>query len=194
LADGLPRVGCVLLAAGAGRRFGGPKQIAQWRGAPLLQWALNAAIGVTGVDPVVVVLGAHRDEVQGAVDLSRATVVYAPDWQEGQAASLRAGIAALGPVDAAVVLLADMPFVTSQVVAGVIERHNARCDVVRAVYNGQPSHPVLLGSKPLARVPELVGDVGARVLFAKLRVCNWDVGDLCDATDIDTRTQLEAIA
>ena len=48
--------------------------------------------------------------------------------------------------------------------------------------------------KALARVPELAGDVGARVLFTQLRTCNWEVGDLCDATDIDTRTQLEAIA
>jgi molybdenum cofactor cytidylyltransferase len=194
LADGAPRLGCVLLAAGAGRRFGGPKQIALWRGAPLLEWALDAALGVPALHPIVVVLGAHRDEVAISVDLSPADVVYAPDWEDGQSASLRAGVAALGAVDGAVVLLADMPFVTAQVVAGVIDHHGSGCDVVRAVYEGQPGHPVLLGRAALARVPELSGDVGARALFAHLRVRDWEAGHLCDPMDIDTRTQLEAIA
>jgi molybdenum cofactor cytidylyltransferase len=194
LADRNPRLGCVLLAAGAGRRFGGPKQIAQWRGAPLLEWALDAALGVPALDPLVVVLGAHGEEVAASVDLSPATVVHAPDWEEGQAASLRAGVAALGTVDGAVVLLADMPFVTAQVVAGVIDHHSPGCDVVRTVYGGRPGHPVLLGRAALARVPELTGDVGARVLFAHLRVRDWEAGHLCDPTDIDTRTELEAIA
>ena len=194
MADRDPRLGCVLLAAGAGRRFGGPKQIAEWRGAPLLEWALDAALGVPALDPLVVVLGAHAEEVAASVDLSPATVAYAPDWEEGQAASLRAGVAALGAVDGAVVLLADTPFVTAQVVAGVIDHHSSGCDVVRAVYGGQPGHPVLLGPAALARVPECSGDVGARALFAQLRVRDWEAGHLCDPTDIDTRTQLEAIA
>jgi molybdenum cofactor cytidylyltransferase len=194
LVDRAPRLGCVLLAAGAGRRFGGPKQIAEWRGATLLGWALDAALGVPALDPLVVVLGAHADEVAASVDLSPATIAHARDWEEGQAASLRAGVAALGSVDAAVVLLADMPFVTAAVVAGVIDHHSSGCDVVRAVYNGQPGHPVLLGAAALARVPQLRGDVGARVLFAQLRVRDWEAGQLCDPTDIDTRTQLEAIA
>jgi CTP:molybdopterin cytidylyltransferase MocA len=189
-----PRIGCVVLAAGAGRRFGGPKQIAQWRGAPLLEWALDAALGVPALDPFVVVLGAHASEVQAAVDLSALTVVHAADWEEGQSASLRAGVAALGDVDAAVVLLADMPLVTSQVVAGVLDHFGARYDVVRAVYEGRPGHPVLLGRRALAGVPDLRGDTGARVLFEALRVREWEAGHLCEATDIDTRAQLEALA
>jgi CTP:molybdopterin cytidylyltransferase MocA len=189
-----PRIGCVILAAGAGRRFGGPKQIADWRGAPLLEWALDAALGVPALDPVVVVLGAHAAEVRAAVDLSPVDVVHAADWEEGQAASLRVGVAALGGVDAAVVLLADMPLVTSQVVAGVMDHFSGSTDVVRAVYRGSPGHPVLLGRRALARIGELRGDVGARALFSELRVREWEAGHLCEPTDIDTRTQLEAIA
>ena len=189
-----PRVGCVILAAGAGRRFGGPKQIAQWRGAPLLEWALDAALGVPALDPVIVVLGAHRDEVLAAVDLSPVIVVDAPNWEEGQAASLRAGVAALGSVQAAVVLLADMPSVTAQVVAALLDQHGPRHDVVRAVYGGRPGHPVLLGRRALDGVASLRGDTGARALFTGLRVREWEAGHLCEATDIDTRTQLEAIA
>ena len=183
-----------MLAAGAGRRFGGVKQLAQWRGAPLLEWALDAALGVPALHPVVVVLGAHADEVQAAVDLSPAVVVRAQDWEEGQAASLRAGVAALGGVDAAVVLLGDMPFVTAQVVAAALDHWAPRWDAVRTTYAGRPGHPVVLGRRALARVGELRGDVGARALMAELRVREWEAGHLCDPADIDTREQLEALA
>lgn len=193
MAEGAPRLGCVVLAAGAGRRFGGAKQIAQWRGATLLEWALDAALGVPALDPIVVVLGAHAAEVQAAVDLSPVQVVHAADWEEGQSASLRAGVAALGDVDAALVLLADMPFVTAQVVAGTIDHLGARHDVVRTVYAGRPGHPVLLGPRALARVAQLRGDTGARALLHDLRVREWEAGHLCDPTDIDTRRELEAI-
>ena len=194
MADGGPRLGCVVLAAGAGRRFGGPKQIALWRGTTLVEWALDAALGVAGLERIVVVLGAHADEVRAGADLTGAEVVEAHDWAEGQAASLRAGVAALGDVDGAVVLLADMPFVTAEVVAGTIERFGPQHDVVRTVYAGRPGHPVLLGRPALDRVARLRGDAGARVLFTDLRVCEWEAGHLCDPTDIDTRHQLEAIA
>lgn len=188
---GEPRFGCVVLAGGAGRRFGGAKQVALWHERPLLDWVLDAALGVPALDPVVVVLGAYAPAVRAAVDLSEVTVVEAADWDEGQAASLRAGVAALADVDAAVVLLADMPFVSAQVVAGAIDHFSSRCDAVRTTYDGQPGHPVVLGRRVLAQVPELRGDVGARELLRGVRLREWEAGHLCDPTDVDTREQLE---
>jgi molybdenum cofactor cytidylyltransferase len=185
------RFGCVVLAAGEGTRFGGAKQVAPLRGRPLLEWALDAALGVPALDPVVVVLGAYAAAVRNAVDLSEVTIVQAPDWAEGQAASLRAGVAALGDVDAAVVLLGDMPFITPQVVAGAVDHWSARCDAVRTTYGGRPGHPVVLGRAVLDRVPGLHGDVGARELLGGFRVREWDAGHLCDPADVDTREQLE---
>lgn len=188
------RFGCVVLAAGAGRRFGGAKQAALWHGRPLLEWVLDAVLSVPALDPVVVVLGAHAAHVRAVVDLSGVEVVEAANWEEGQAASLRAGVSALGgEVEAAVVLLADMPFVSAQVVAGAIEHFSARCDAVRTLYGGQPGHPVVLGRAVLDRVDELHGDVGARALLSAARVRSWEAGHLCDPTDIDTREQLEVL-
>lgn len=188
-----PRVAAVVLAAGAGRRFGGAKQIALWQGRPLLEWVLDAALGVPALDPVLVVLGAHAAEVRGAVDLSGVEVVEAADWEEGQAASLRAGIAALPAADAVLVLLGDMPGLTAQVVAGALDHWSSRWDAVRTSYGGRPGHPVVLGPRALARVPELSGDTGARRLIGELRVREWEAGHLCDPTDIDTRQQLEVL-
>ena len=67
-------------------------------------------------------------------------------------------------------------------------------DALRTAYAGRPSHPVVLGRKALERVPGLRGDVGARALFADLRVDTWEAGHLCDPADIDTPKQLEVLA
>ena len=191
---GEPGFGCVVLAAGEGRRFGGAKQIALLDGRPLLDLVLDAALGVPALDPVVVVLGAWAAAVREAVDLSSVTVVEALDWSEGQAASLRAGVEALGSVSAAVVLLADMPFVTPQVIAASMDHFTSTVDAVRTLYGGRPGHPVVLGRRVLARVPGLRGDVGARAVMQDVRVREWEAGHLCDPTDIDTPDQLEVSA
>lgn len=184
----------MVLAAGAGRRFGGAKQVARWRGRPLLAWVLDAAFGVAGLAPVVVVLGAHETAVRSAVDLTGARVVVAEDWEEGQAASLRAGVTAVSGARAAVVLLADMPFVTADVVAGALARFSDDVDAVRTTYGGVPGHPVVLGPGLLTRVATLRGDTGARGLMGDARVRAWEAGHLCDPTDIDTPQQLEVLA
>ena len=180
-------IATIVLAAGAGRRFGGPKQLAGVRGRPLLQHVMD-------LGPTIVVLGAHAGEIRAAIDFGDATVVEAADWQEGQAASLRAGVAAAGDVEAAVVLLGDMPFVTREVVDGALERWSPEWDAVRTTYGGRPAHPVVLGRRMLDRVPELRGDVGARDLLRGARVREWEAGGLCDPTDIDTPEQLEVLA
>jgi CTP:molybdopterin cytidylyltransferase MocA len=187
------RVGGVILAAGAGRRFGGPKQLAELGGVPLLEHAVRAMLAVPALDPVIVVLGAAAAEVRAGVDLRGVRVVECSGWAEGQAASLRAGVQALGDgVDAAVVTLGDQPFITPEVLAGVIGGASDRVEAVRATYAGRPGHPVLLRRPLLDRVGELHGDVGFRDLLEHARVGSVECGDLGDPADIDTREELEA--
>ncbi len=185
------KVAGIVLAAGAGRRFGGPKQLALLDGRPLLAHVLDQAWSVPALDPLVVVLGAHAEAIRAGVDLTGAEVVECADWAEGQAASLRAGVAAAGrSVGAALVLLGDMPFVTAQVMAAAVDHLTGGWDAVRTLYGGRPGHPVVLGRRVLDAVPTLRGDVGARELLRSFRVRTWEGGHLCDATDIDTPEQL----
>jgi len=188
----LGRVAGLVLAGGEGRRFGAIKQLAPLGGRPLLEHVLRAVEAVPALHPLVLVVGAHADEVARGVDLGPFALVVAPDWAEGQAASLRAGVAALGGADAALVCLGDQPFITPQVIAGTLDHERCGLDAVRAVYDGVPGHPVLLTRPLLDRVPELRGDVGARDLLRGMRVGTWEAGHLCDPADIDTREQLEA--
>jgi molybdenum cofactor cytidylyltransferase/nicotine blue oxidoreductase len=184
----LPRIRALVLAAGEGRRFGGAKQLAEAGGRPILERVLELA---EPYDPLVV-LGAHAPAILERLRLPCDRVVLCDGWQEGQAASLRAGVVALGPVEAALVLLGDQPFLTPAVVEGTLERWDPTvCDAVRPSFDGVPGHPVLLGRPVLDAVCTLRGDTGARALLEGFRVRTWEAGGLGDPTDIDTPAQLE---
>jgi molybdenum cofactor cytidylyltransferase len=182
-------VGALVLAAGEGRRFGGTKQLAPLRGRPLLEHALAA---VAGLSPRVVVLGHDADAILAAVDLFGARPVVCEGWREGQAASLRCGVAALGDVDAAVVVLGDMPDVTPAAVAAVVAAAGGGEDAVRGCYDGVAGHPVLLCRPLLDRVAELRGDVGFRSLLECATIVEVDLTRVANPRDIDTREELAA--
>lgn len=181
------RVGGLVLAAGEGSRFGGTKQLAPLGGRPLLEHALAA---VEGLDPRVVALGHEAPAILDAVDLHGARPVVCEHWRDGQAASLRCGLAALGDVDAAVVVLGDQPRITREAVAAVAAAAGPDVPAARASYGGRPGHPVLLGRALLARAGELRGDIGFRDLLGGVEVREVEVGGLADPVDIDTQEEL----
>jgi molybdenum cofactor cytidylyltransferase len=181
----------LILAAGAGTRFGEEtKQLASLRGRPLLSYALEAM--TAALDRVVVVLGHDADAIRARIDFGSATVVVCEDWALGQGFSLRRGVEALAGTEAVVITLGDQPFITPQVIAGALDQLEG-FDAVRAVYDGAPGHPVVLGPKVLAAVGELEGDAGARELLARFRVRKWEAGHLASATDIDTQEELSKL-
>ena len=173
----------LLLAAGEGKRFGGPKQLARVDGRPLIEHALRA---LGGLDRIVVVLGARAEEIRAGADLRGAEIVVCRDWAEGMGASLRAGLAALRDADEVVIVLADQPFITPEVVARV---RAVPGDAVRAVYDGAPGHPVVVRGAVLARADELRGDKG----FRGVAMTEVECADLADPRDIDTRADLEVV-
>ncbi len=145
----------LVLAAGAGRRFGGPKALATVDGERLVDRAVRV-LRSGGCDRVVVVAGAAELEVPGA------EVVDNPDWPTGMGSSLRVGLAAVRE-DAVVVIPVDMPWLGPAAVTRVIASYEDGAGVVTATYAGQRRHPVLLARRHFDAVRRLaVGDVGAR--------------------------------
>jgi molybdenum cofactor cytidylyltransferase len=194
-ANATPAIGGLVLAAGAGRRFGSPKQLAMFEGRPLLEHALLAMTAATQIERVVVVLGAHADAVLAGVALHGAVAVLCADWEEGQAASLRAGVAALRDhVEAIVVTLGDQPAIDARAIDRVAQSRDGTSVAVRASYGGRPGHPVLLERSLFERVGALRGDQGARSLLsgAAVRVVACD--GLGSDLDIDTVEQLRLSA
>lgn len=185
-------IGGVVLAAGEGSRFGGPKQLAELHGRPLLEHALSAAAAVPGLERVILVLGARADEILARVDPHGAQAIVCDDWSEGQAASLRAGLAALDDLDAALILLGDQPGITPAAIEAVLA-HFDGTHAVRAVYDGSPGHPVILTRELMRRAMELEGDLGARELLEDARVRKVEVAHLCRPADVDTREDLQRL-
>lgn len=180
----------LLLAAGAGRRYGMPKALVEDGG-----WLRRAVAALTdgGCDPVLVVLGAAADRAALLVPDTAGTVL-APDWAEGMGASLRAGLSALataGPqVQAAVVHLVDLPDVDASVV-GRLAALAGPAVVARAVFDGRPGHPVLLGRQHWATVvASAAGDRGARDWLAgRSDLALVDCSDLASGVDVDRPAQ-----
>ena len=182
----------MILAAGAGRRFGGPKQLADLDGRPLLEHPIEAMLKVRQIDRVVVVLGAYADEIRDRMHFGDAEPILCRNWDEGLAASLRTGLAQLLKAEAVVVLLGDQPLVTPRVIAGALAQASTG-DAVRATFAGKPGHPVVIPRRLFPSVARLHGDTGARDLLANIGAHEWECGHLCRGDDVDTPEQLAAL-
>lgn len=176
----------VVLAAGAGTRYGMPKVFAEQG-----DWLKRAvaALDEGGCDEVVVVLGAAGENVVDVPAPARA--VYAADWADGLSASLRAGLGAVTSAFA-VVHLVDTPDVGADVVRRVLAAARAApSGLARAVYTGRPGHPVVMARRHWPELlTGLLGDTGAGpFLRARDDVSAVECGDLATGADIDERPE-----
>lgn len=177
----------LLLAAGSGERFGGPKGLA--RDDDGTSWLLRSLQALRPCAEVVVVVGAEAERVAALLPMS-VSRVRADDWAEGMGASLRAGLGALGATahDAALVSLVDLPDVDTAVVARLVGVAGGPADLARASYDGIPGHPVLIGRDHWAGVvATATGDRGARDYLAGHDVALVECGDLATGADVDRR-------
>ena len=185
----------MLLAAGGGRRFGGPKALIEHEGELLVERGARLLLR-SGCEPVVVVIGAEAGEVVRRARLGDAGVVVNPDWGEGIGSSLRAGLEALSGrsgIEAAVVALCDQPRVGPDAVGRLIDAWRGGSPVAVAAFDGRPRNPVLLDRSLWVEVADLArGDVGARD-FLRSRpelVTAVECGDVASPADIDTPDDL----
>ena len=185
-------IGGIVLAAGAGTRFGGGKQLALLDGRPLLEHAVRA-MTASPVGRVVVVLGAGAEEVAAGINLHGAETRVCERWEEGQSASLAAALAELADCDAVVVTLGDQPRISPDAIRRVIAGRGEGAAAVRATYGGEPGHPVLLEHALFERLRDVTGDHGARNLLVSVQTREVPCDDLGGGEDVDTPAQLDAL-
>jgi molybdenum cofactor cytidylyltransferase len=175
-----PRSVGVLLAAGAGRRYGKPKV--------LVDGWLDIAVGALrdgGCADIVLVLGAAEVAAPPGV-----TAITARQWHEGLSASVRTGLAAADRLNAdyAVLHVIDTPDVGPAVVARVLGRATASASgLARAYFRDRPGHPVVIARRHWPEVlAQISGDQGAGVyLRSRQDVEIVDCADLAGGHDVD---------
>jgi molybdenum cofactor cytidylyltransferase len=160
-------VGAIILAAGASRRLGQPKQLLIYGRETLLARAIRQA-NEAGADPVLAVLGAQAETLRGSVEPGKATVVINMDWEQGIASSIHAGLLAMGADAPGVLILGcDQPKLTAQHLRALMDAFTVRSGdaIVASIYAGISGVPAIF---PRAVFPELFaldGDRGARGLL-----------------------------
>jgi len=185
--------------------MGRPKQMMAWRGKTLLQYVLESLVD-SDVDEIVLVLGheaeairkslsdLHIEASENRIPSQRAhiKVVINPDYKQGMASSLQAGLRALDPKsEAFLVILADQPGIGPDIVNRLIrgfQQADPKRGIVRPVYRGLRGHPVLIGAKYLQEARQLQGDVGARQILIDHPedILEIDVDEDAILKDIDT--------
>ena len=185
-------IGGLILAAGKGTRFGGPKQLAELDGRPMLEHSIQT-MTASPVRRVVVVLGAGAEEVIERVDFHGAEPVVCERWEEGQSASLACGLGELSECEAVVVTLGDLPMLSTNAIRRVIAARAEGIEAVRATYDGEPGHPVLLERELFERLRDVTGDHGARNLLLSVSPREVACDDLGGGGDVDTPAQLDTL-
>jgi CTP:molybdopterin cytidylyltransferase MocA len=196
--EGVPsRVAGIVLAAGAGQRFGGAKALVEIDRQSLASRAVFT-LAEGGCEPIVVVIGAEADRVRAeALPRGDVEVIENPEWASGMASSLRAGLAALqGRCAAAVVALADQPLVSPAAVRRLAQAWEGGASAAVATYDGAPRNPVLLDARLWPQVVEhATGDRGAGPFLRAHPdlVTEVPCEDVAAPDDIDTPEDLAAV-
>jgi molybdenum cofactor cytidylyltransferase len=184
-------VAAILLAAGASRRLGRPKQLVKIGGESLLQRTARLALGA-GCTPVVVVLGSRADLLRAELAGLAVEIVVNAEWETGMASSIHCGLRALAGrgAGATMVLVCDQPMLMEGTLTSLIATHRGvggegAPDITASTYAGGRGVPAIFGRAGLPALMQLTGDEGARKIISdpkwKVAVMEFAGG----AVDID---------
>ena len=167
------RVAGVVLAAGGSKRLGQPKQLLSWQGEPFISKIVKTGLE-SGLTPLVVVTGAEKELIEGALESLPIRIVANPEWEAGQAGSMKAGLEALPEeCDAVMFLLGDQPQVSPLLIRQMIERcYQHRKPVTAPLVNGQRGNPVLFSRDTFDTLRQVTGDQGGRAVIQQFEV-DW---------------------
>ncbi|MCK5915429.1 MAG: nucleotidyltransferase family protein [Deltaproteobacteria bacterium] len=168
----------LILAAGEARRFGRPKQLLPWgSGKTILSHVIDTVQATPGIDSTRVVLGAWFDEIRAALatTLTRVDVIRNSDWQIGMFSSLKAGLTQFTgsgkndkKIDGIIVLLGDMPFITTETLARFVAAAPAANPRPLIASEGcRPAHPYLIRHQHIGDILSLSGESGIRPFIKK---------------------------
>jgi molybdenum cofactor cytidylyltransferase len=192
------RIAAVVLAAGRSTRMGGPnKLLAEISNRPLVRIAADEALA-SQAHPVIVVTGHQRAQVAAALSGLDVTLVHNPDFADGLATSVKAGVAAVpDDVDGVVVCLGDMPQVNAPLIDKLIDAFDPEKGalIVVPAIGGKRGNPVVWSRRFFPELATLQGDTGARHLIASFpeAVIEVPLSGAAALVDVDTPDALKSV-
>lgn len=189
-----PRVAAIILGGGRSTRMGSTNKLtSEFNGKPMIAHVADAALA-SNADGIILVTGHEKDEVLKALAGRPMSYAHNPDYADGLSSSIKAGIKAATeldpPVDAAVILLGDMPLVTADLINRLIEARDPSDDkfICVPVVGKKQGNPVLWDATFFDDLLNLSGDVGAKSLIAQNSdlVAEVSVDGDAPLTDFDT--------
>lgn len=184
----------LILAAGASRRLGQPKQLVPLGGKPALHLVVSTAVALPGWS-VSVVVGANAGDLTYLLARSSVSVVVNRNWEEGIAASIRAGLAAMPPAcEAAMILLGDQVAVTTDDLKRLNDAWKGEeGSIVASVYSQHVGVPAIFPRAFFPELAQLRGDQGARAILERNAYRLVRVPMPNAAVDLDTPEDLAAL-
>jgi molybdenum cofactor cytidylyltransferase len=184
------RIVAILLAAGAGVRFGGGKLSAKLPGGATV--GARAAANLRAVLPdVIAVVRPGDDELAKDLAAAGSRVTACSDAHRGMGVSLAHGVREAGESDAFLVALADMPWISGATIGAVVHELERGEQLVVPRFGGRRGHPVGFGGGYRPSLLQLTGDTGAKSIIASAPSIRWlDVDDPGVLGDIDTPDDL----
>lgn len=189
-------IAALVLAAGESQRLGQPKQLAHFRGRPLLRHTAQVALQ-SDCDRVIVTLGANAGACQHVLEELPLETLMIKNWREGMSASIVAGarlVTTLPETSALLVTLCDQPLISATMLNVIIAEHkNTGAPIVASEYTGRLGAPVLFARRVFADLMSLQGDRGARDLITSQRHPVTGIPLPEAVCDIDTTGDLERL-
>jgi molybdenum cofactor cytidylyltransferase len=190
--------GLILLAAGASRRLGQPKQLLMVNGESLLHRSIQVAIE-SALGPVILVLGAHAALIKQTSLPGNIQIVEHADWSAGMASSMQAGLQALllaAPETAAVIfMVCDQPYITASVLRSLQQKKAATGKkIVYSLYSIGKGVPALFDKSLFSELFSLQGDAGAKKLIEQYPGECASISFPLGNVDVDTREDFEQLS
>jgi len=188
----------VILASGLSRRFGANKLVADMKGEPVIRKTFGA-LRAAGLEKIFVVTGHEADKIKAALAGEPASFVHNPDYEEGMAAAIRHGLAALpSDVDAALIALGDMPLVKPETIKALLHSLSPVSGkrIAIPVWRGKRGNPVVWHRDLFESLMRLAGDRGGKGVYETNpeAVVEVPVDDPGILADLDTREALDTPA
>lgn len=189
------QIAAIILAAGGSIRLGTPKQLIPWQGMTLLNFTI-ATIKESGIEEVVIVLGASADVIRTSLKDTQLRIVVNAGWQTGKASSIRAGLNATpGTAKGVLIFLCDQPYLSAELIHKIIQAgEESEAKIIAPAVGEQLSNPVLFKKEILSAFYTLQGEEGGKNLFTRYPMQKVPWKDKRILLDIDTQDDLGKLA